>query len=477
MFELRCFAAITLVSLLMVGPRGASGATAGAGNGPLPPVALSLPADFGLLLGIDAKAVFGSPEYKGLLEGTPMPSAAAGAKNKVGEGITKGLQELEEKTGVSLERDVDRLVMAVGAFDAKEPTVLVIALGRFDVARIAKAIAAANPSQPSLATKTLNGKTVYVSLKNGKPDMELVSLDAGTLAFGTPASLDATLGSQAQGQRSLEANTGLTTLLGGLDPASDLWMVIGPSATAAPRKPGAPPSPVPVPESLTMAGRFGGSLQAVAQMADEAVARNSADMIRSGLAVLRIQMAQDPELARIPALKSWAEGLEITSQGLEIKLSSAGGAGAAAGLVAALAIPSLMRARTSANEAASIGDTRTVISAQAAYESVAGGYGDLACLPAPAKCLKGYTGPAFLDDELANLKDKSGYKRAFQAGRAGSKPRTYQSFAYTATPAEPGKTGTRSFCGDSTGRICVDAAGAALVPVAGACPANCQALR
>ena len=215
----------------------------------------------------------------------------------------------------------------------------------------------------------------------------------------------------------------------------------------------------------------------VALMADEAAARNSADLIRGGLAVLRIQMAQDPGLAKIPALKSWAEGIDITSQGRQMKLSAAGGAGAAAGLVAALAIPSLMRARTSANEAASIGDTRTVISAQAAYESVAGGYGDLACLPAPATCLKGYTGPNFLDAELASLKDKSGYKRTFQIGRAGKKPRTYQTFAYTATPIEPGKTGTRSFCGDSTGRICVDAAGAAIVPVAGACPASCQALQ
>lgn len=461
MFEQRRPAAVTLALMLALGPPGAAAAT---GDGPLPPVALSIPADFGLLLGIDARAVFASPEYKGLLDGT------------LGEGITKGLQELEAKTGLSLERDVDRLVMAVGALDAKEPNVVVIALGRFDVPRIAKAIEAANPGQP-LASKSVNGKTVHVSLKNGKPDMELVSLDAGTLVFGTPISVDATLGAQAQGQRPLETNTGLTTLVRGLDPASGLWMVIGPSATAAMRKPGAPPSPVPVPESLTMAGRFGGSFQAVAQMADEAAAQNSADLLRSGLAVLRIQITQDPELAKIPALKGWAEGLEITSQGRELKLSSAGGAGAAAGLVAALAIPSLMRARSSANEAASIGDTRTVISAQAAYESVAGGYGDLACLPAPATCLKGYTGPAFLDDELASLKDKSGYKRAFQAGRAGSKPRTYQTFAYTATPAEPGKTGTRSFCGDSTGRICVAAAGAALVPVAGACPANCQALQ
>src|SRR6266540_1950896 len=41
------------------------------------------------------------------------------------------------------------------------------------------------------------------------------------------------------------------------------------------------------------------------------------------------------------------------------------------GIIAAIAIPSLLRARVSANEAAAIGDTRTVISAEAAYHATA----------------------------------------------------------------------------------------------------------
>ena len=43
------------------------------------------------------------------------------------------------------------------------------------------------------------------------------------------------------------------------------------------------------------------------------------------------------------------------------------------GIIAAIAIPSLLRARVSANESATIGDIRTVISAQAAYQSSNGG--------------------------------------------------------------------------------------------------------
>ena len=44
------------------------------------------------------------------------------------------------------------------------------------------------------------------------------------------------------------------------------------------------------------------------------------------------------------------------------------------GIIAAIAIPSLLRARVSANEAQAIGDTRSVISAEQTYASANGGY-------------------------------------------------------------------------------------------------------
>ena len=46
------------------------------------------------------------------------------------------------------------------------------------------------------------------------------------------------------------------------------------------------------------------------------------------------------------------------------------------GIIAAIAIPSLLRARVSANESATIGDIRTVISGEAAYQSANGGWYD-----------------------------------------------------------------------------------------------------
>jgi type IV pilus assembly protein PilA len=86
------------------------------------------------------------------------------------------------------------------------------------------------------------------------------------------------------------------------------------------------------------------------------------------------------------------------------------------GIIAAIAIPSLLRARVSANESATIGDIRTVISAEAAYQSSNAGFYDsnLACLVAPTPCIATYsaTAPTFLDSQIGALSPKSGYNRS-----------------------------------------------------------------
>ena len=136
------------------------------------------------------------------------------------------------------------------------------------------------------------------------------------------------------------------------------------------------------------------------------------------------------------------------------------------GIVAAIAIPSLLRARVSANEAATIGDIRTLISAQAVYQSMNGGFyeGRLECLAKPDDCLSNSTSPPLLD-KAAVAPTKSGYVRelvvgpAGQALPAGLSRSSVTSFAFVAHPVTPGQTGVRSFCGDSSGRVCSDPAG------------------
>ena len=161
-----------------------------------------------------------------------------------------------------------------------------------------------------------------------------------------------------------------------------------------------------------------------------------------------------------------------------------------AGIVAAIAIPSLLRARVSANEAGTIGDVRTVISAQASYQSAnCGTYGRLECLSNPrgTGCIVDYpaAAPTFLDSTLGSAQVKLGYRRIFHPGAEvalthgpGCPGGTgLESFAYTAEPATRGKTGVRGFCGDDSGQICVTSDGSAPPVTNGRCAEGCTPLR
>ena len=128
------------------------------------------------------------------------------------------------------------------------------------------------------------------------------------------------------------------------------------------------------------------------------------------------------------------------------------------GIIAAIAIPSLLRARVSANESATQGDIRTVISASAAYEGSNNGNGypsAASCLstPANAACIPGYaaTAPTFLDSNLAQAAlTKSGYMRTYTV-TANAVGKGRSGYCYAATPTTLNRTGTRSFGGDASG--------------------------
>jgi type IV pilus assembly protein PilA len=142
------------------------------------------------------------------------------------------------------------------------------------------------------------------------------------------------------------------------------------------------------------------------------------------------------------------------------------------GIIAAIAIPSLLRARVSANESATIGDIRTVISAQAAYASTNGGLyeGDFDCLVSPFTCIPSYptTSPTFLDSQIAGLTAKSGYNRTSVAlaaptalNTASQSGTSTASYSYLASPLAQGQTGVRGFGGDSSGVLCTTPDGVA----------------
>jgi len=152
------------------------------------------------------------------------------------------------------------------------------------------------------------------------------------------------------------------------------------------------------------------------------------------------------------------------------------------GIIAAIAIPSLLRARVSANEAATIGDIRTVISSQAAYHSASGGYyGTLTCLldPTQAGCINGYpaSAPTFLDSQLSSSLPKSGYGRSMD--ETSTVPGLgLACYVYHATPMNIGSTGVRAFAGACSGIICYTPTGAPVGQVGpGAMDPTCETIQ
>jgi type IV pilus assembly protein PilA len=130
------------------------------------------------------------------------------------------------------------------------------------------------------------------------------------------------------------------------------------------------------------------------------------------------------------------------------------------GIIAAIAVPGLLRARMSGNEAAAIGSLRAVTSAEASYSSAAGQGGNavlLATLALP--CSGGSQG--FISPDLSlDPSTKSGY---FITLAAGANPAagpadcngtaTNMGYYITGVPVNPGTTGSRAFSSDAGGAI------------------------
>ena len=145
------------------------------------------------------------------------------------------------------------------------------------------------------------------------------------------------------------------------------------------------------------------------------------------------------------------------------------------GIIAAIAVPGLLRARMSGNESSAIGSLRAINSAQASYSSAcgSGGYAtSLTILGTPCGGgTQGFISPDMNPATVGVTKVgtgvvKSGYNTDMvKAGVAGPNDgnavATATNYNVTAVPANPGSTGQRGFNSNGAGTIFVDPAGGA----------------
>jgi type IV pilus assembly protein PilA len=123
------------------------------------------------------------------------------------------------------------------------------------------------------------------------------------------------------------------------------------------------------------------------------------------------------------------------------------------GIIAAIAVPGLLRARISGNEASAIGSIRAIVSAQADYNGLNNGYATT--LDALAELCPDATVPFISADLSAQATVKSGYEFNLGAGSGDAGPNdcnaaaTGTTFVAEAHPVAPGSTGNRTFAADT----------------------------
>ena len=121
-------------------------------------------------------------------------------------------------------------------------------------------------------------------------------------------------------------------------------------------------------------------------------------------------------------------------------------------IIAAIAIPNLLRARIAANEASAVGSTRTIVTAQIAYNSAYPSVGfsaNLADLGGSGGACTATSTNACLLDTLLGGGTKSGY--TFGTASSNGTPTT--GFAIWANPVSQNTTGVRSFCAATDGVV------------------------
>ena len=125
-------------------------------------------------------------------------------------------------------------------------------------------------------------------------------------------------------------------------------------------------------------------------------------------------------------------------------------------IIAAIAIPNLLRSRMSANEASASGCMRTISSGQAAFQTAAfvdsdgDGHGDYGTLAQLADPDGGGATPPFVDAVLGGgTKEGYNYTVAVTLGAAAVTP----SYTCTAAPTASGQTGYKQYFVDESGVI------------------------
>src|SRR5579864_5420611 len=129
-------------------------------------------------------------------------------------------------------------------------------------------------------------------------------------------------------------------------------------------------------------------------------------------------------------------------------------------IIAAIAIPNLLRSRIAANETSAVGSLRTLNTSEVTFQSTYPDVGftcTLTQLGPPSTTAQPTSTSAGLIDATLAGGVKSGYTFATIASSCTTVSGIMITYKWGAAPSAPGQTGQRYFCSDQSGVIMFDA--------------------
>ncbi len=297
--------ALTAVGALYLDP-------ARAAVGPLPAEGLALPADAQFVMGIDVRRFVASPFYArfGEEHAAARPQAFA---------------EMEEKTGINPERDVDAIYVAgrKGPGKGRDDDGVVIVVGTFDRYKVSRAI---ETSHKGATSTKYQGTPVYLfeASRAGRKAGAVAFLDDHTLVMGSRTGVEQTIDARSGDGLGLRSNAAMTALLETVRPGSTFWMV-GDQSVLAHMPMGITGSGgdgqvmnLPPLKTVVVTGDLDPvvSFEAIGEAADDAAAQNLADVVRGFVALATLQASQKPEL------KQLASGVSITTDANRVRIAA-----------------------------------------------------------------------------------------------------------------------------------------------------------
>jgi hypothetical protein len=240
-----------------------------------------IPNQAGLIAHVEVQQVMASELRKALKGGLPFEAT--------------GQQEIEARTGINIEKDIDRVTVSVVPLTDGRPMVGVLALasGRFDENRITTFM-----TDHGARSETYKGaKVIVVAPENRGDAFSVAFLNPGLVALGNRRLLSSVIDLAVDGGSTVTSNAELMTLVRSLA-GRDAWAAGRFDALA---------SHAPLPGELTRqlpsikwfgAGAnvqtgINASLQVEA--ADEAAAKNFRELVQGFVAFARVQASTRPE--------------------------------------------------------------------------------------------------------------------------------------------------------------------------------------